>query len=123
MEDKTILIIEDEVAYTRILSEKLKSAGFSVLTASNGKDGLEIALDAHPDLILLDLVMPQMGGIETLKLLRKDAWGNSARVIVLTALGDSKTLAEILDLKVFEYLIKDDNKIEDVVGKVRGYLA
>jgi len=61
-ENKLILLVEDEVSLRQILAEKLTIEKYSVIEASNGKEALELSLERHPDLILLDIVMPVMGG-------------------------------------------------------------
>ncbi|MBU4142000.1 response regulator [Patescibacteria group bacterium] len=117
--NKTILIVEDEAALRGALSDKFKRAGFSVLEARNGEEGLEVATREHPDLILLDVMMPVMSGMAMLKQLREDAWGKSARVIILTNLNDAEYVAEAMKQESYDYFIKSDWKIEDLVAKVR----
>ena len=115
---KKILIVEDEESLAGALTLKLDD-NFEVLAAKNGEDGLAVALKAHPDLILLDIVMPKMDGIEMLKKLRADEWGKKVEVIVLTILRDNEKVAEVLDNEAFEYLVKTDTKLEDVVTKIK----
>ena len=119
---KLILIIEDEVSYQRALIDRLNQEGFTVVSAMNGKDGLDIALEKHPDLIILDIAMPKMDGIEMLKILRKDEWGKKAHVIVLTVFSDTKHVADVMLHDSFEYFVKTDIKIEDLVNKIKGNL-
>lgn len=110
---KTILIVEDEVSMLNALRDKLTREDFFVLEAKNGKEGLEVALLEHPDLILLDVVMPIMDGMTMLKNLREDEWGKDAKVIILTNLSDVAVAH-----RSYDYLVKSDWKIEDVVAKV-----
>lgn len=72
---KTILVVEDQIPILQILVYRFDSEGFNVIEAKNGKDGLELALKEHPDLILLDIILPKLDGIEMLKKLRADNWG------------------------------------------------
>ncbi len=116
---KIILVVEDETALRNALGDKLKHGGFSVLEAKNGKEGLEAALREHPDLILLDIVMPVMDGMAMFKKLREDVWGKNAKVIMLTNLNDAENVAEAMEQGSFNYFVKSDWKIEDVVAKVR----
>lgn len=120
---KTILIVEDESATRRALREKLTREGFSVLEAKNGKEGLEIALKEKPDLILLDIIMPLMDGITALTNLRKDDWGKDAKIIMLTVLSDAEKVSEALSRGVYDFLVKTDWTLEDVVKKVKERLA
>lgn len=115
---RTILIIEDEVSLRDALRDKFTRMGFLVFEAVNGSDGLEVALHHHPDLLLLDIVMPRMDGITMLKKLREDAWGKGAKVMVLTNYSDRAWIAESLESGVYEFLIKTDWKLEDIVAKV-----
>jgi DNA-binding response OmpR family regulator len=119
---KTILIIEDEIPILNILSNKLTREGFTVLTAKDGKQGLELALAKHPALILLDIILPVMDGITMLKKLHADPWGKNAQVVMLTNLGDSQSVANALELGSHDFLVKADWTIEDVVQIARDKL-
>ena len=119
---KKILIVEDEISLLNALRDKLTHENFAVLEAKNGEEGLAVALREHPDLILLDIVMPKMDGMTMLRKLREDLWGKSAKVIILTNLSDKEKMAEALEQKLHKYLVKSDWKIEDVVAKVREQL-
>jgi len=116
---KIILIVEDEVTLRNALRDKLTHEGFGVLEAKDGEEGLEVALRDHPDLILLDIIMPKMDGMTVLKKLREDTWGKTVKVIILTNLSSDVKIGEAVILGSFEYLIKTDWKIEDVITKVR----
>jgi DNA-binding response OmpR family regulator len=118
-----ILIIEDEVALSNVLTDRFKQEGFTVLQAFDGEVGLALALKEVPDLILLDIVMPKMDGMEVLRKLRTDQIGDKIEVILLTNLGDSSKILEGKDLRVTDYLIKSNFKIEDVVEMVKGKLS
>jgi len=116
---KTILVVEDEPAYQRALSEKFKYEGYDVFIAQNGEEGLAMALEKHPDIIITDLLMPKMDGIEMTKKLREDDWGKKAKMIVLTNVTDFSKMQEVMQNDIFVYLPKADTKIEEVVAKVR----
>ncbi|OGI26051.1 MAG: hypothetical protein A3J76_05605 [Candidatus Moranbacteria bacterium RBG_13_45_13] len=120
---KTILIVEDEISMLNALRDKFTREGFEVLEAKNGEEGLEIALRDHPDLILLDIVMPKMDGMTMLKRIRADAWGKDVKVIILTNLSDNEKTAAALAQGSYDYLVKSDWKIEDVVAKVKERLG
>jgi len=123
---KTILvveIVEDDVSVQNALAEKLSREGFSIIEAKNGKEGLNMALTKHPDLILLDIKMPVMDGVTMLKFLRADQWGKNASVMVLSNLNDDKTISEAVGQNTFEYYIKSDIKLEDLIKKVREKLG
>ena len=119
---KTILIIEDEKPTRRILKDKLKSKKFNILEAQNGEEGLRISLEKHPDLILLDIVMPIMDGMTMLRRLRKDKWGKKAQVILLTNLSDTGKIKDSTQQNVSDYLIKTNWKINDLIKKIKSKL-
>ena len=118
-----ILIVEDEPAMLDVLAAKLAQAGLTVLTAVNGQNGLDMALAQHPDLILLDIIMPVMDGMTMLRELRKDPWGKSVRVMLLTNLSEAGRADESFEQEVYDYLVKSDWKLEDIVNKVKGKLG
>ena len=120
---KTILIIEDERSLREALRDKLTREGFSTLEAKNGEEGLDVALREHPELILLDIVMPVMDGMTILKKLREDAWGKNVKIIILTNLSDIEKIADSVKNEVYDYLVKTDWKLEDVVTKIRERLG
>jgi CheY-like chemotaxis protein len=119
MYNKTILIVEDEIPLLKALSQKLTSEGFTVLEAKDGVEGLNSALSNHPDLILSDIVMPNMDGLTMLQKLREDQWGQTAQIILLTNLNDTKDVDTAVQNQVFDYLVKNDWKLKDVVDKIK----
>lgn len=120
---KTILIVEDEEPMQLALKDLLTFEGFDVLVAQNGLEGLEIALEKHPDLILLDILMPKMNGIRMLKILRSDEWGKKAKIIILTNYDEREDVAAALENEVYDYFVKTDIKIVDVIQKIKEKLG
>jgi len=116
---KKILIIEDSEDLRRILSNALGSGKVTVLEAKDGAEGLEKALTLHPDLILLDIVLPKMDGLTMLKTLRKDEWGREAPVVILTNLSDARDIEAAMGEGARDYLVKIDWKLEDIISKVQ----
>lgn len=114
-----ILIIEDEAYLRKLLKEKLTKEGFEVLEAGDGKVGLETALNKHPDVILLDIIMPVMDGISMLKKLRQDAWGKNIAVIVLSNLNEVEKINESVEENAYGFLVKSDWEIDDIVTLIR----
>jgi len=94
---KKILIVEDDFSLNEALQEVLEEEGFFVLSAKNGVVGLKQAFAEHPDLILLDIIMPKMNGMTMLRKLREDKWGRDVPVIMLTNVGDTKEVMEALE--------------------------
>ena len=119
----TILIVEDDEYMIQALEEKFKSSGFETMTAKNGEEGLKLALEKHPDLIILDILMPKMDGLTMLKHLKTDPWGNTASVMVLTNLSDNDKLAEALEIGVVEYVIKAEVQLSEIISKAKRILG
>lgn len=120
---KTVLIVEDEPSLQRALTDHFSREGIAVFQAKNGQEGLDVALREHPGIILLDIVMPVMDGMTMLTKLREDEWGRDAQVILLTNLVDNKEIVEAMKTGVFDYLVKSDWKIDDVVARVKQKLG
>jgi len=123
MKKYKILIVEDEPALLGALSSKFSKEEFEVAEARDGEEGLEKALAEHPDLILLDIIMPKMDGMTMLERVRRDEWGKKVPVIILTNLTDDDKVEEAIKRGSHDYLIKSDWHINDVVVKVRNRLA
>lgn len=120
---KKILIVEDELPLLKALTDKFAREGFQTLQAQNGQEGLTLARSEHPDLILLDIIMPVMDGMTMLKHLRSDDWGKTVPVIILTNLSpDDKTLWNVVATEPSYYLLKADRKIEELVTKTKEIL-
>jgi len=120
---KKILVIEDEPAYQHTLAEKLGMEGFVVLGAKNGEEGLVMALREHPDLILLDIIMPKMDGITMLSKLREDEWGKDVKVVIFSNLAEmGKVASDLKDKGVYKYIVKTDIKLGDLVQKIREFM-
>jgi len=118
-----ILIVEDEASLLTALVNRFTNAGFTVLTAKNGEEGLESALKNQPDLILLDIVMPILDGITMYYRLRKDPRGKRAKVVLLTNMSNPVEVNTLLSSSVDGYLVKSDWKLDDIVKKVEEKLA
>jgi len=117
-----LLVVEDEQSLAKAVQDKFTKEGFEVLSAKDGEDGLIQAFEKHPDLILLDIVMPKMDGISMLRKLRDDEWGKDVPVILLTNLSDAEMSKEAVKEKANDYLIKSDWKLEDLVEKIKNAL-
>ncbi|MFH1452558.1 MAG: response regulator [Armatimonadota bacterium] len=116
---KKILIAEDDKVLLNLMRDQLTAEGFEVVGVSNGKEGLDLALKLHPDLILVDVLMPVMTGIEMTKKIREDEWGKNVDIIVLTNLSTDESVAEFLEKGAYDYLLKSDWSIEEVVKRVK----
>ena len=119
-QDKTILIIEDEKDIRQALRDVLQLKKYKTLEAQNGSEGVDMALANHPDLILLDLIMPGINGMDALAKIREDDWGKNVPVIILTNqnANSEQIIKDMITHKPLEYLIKSDWEIHNVVKKI-----
>jgi CheY-like chemotaxis protein len=115
---KKILIIDDDRLLSRVLIKRLSREGFEAKAAKDGRTGLQAALSSHPDLILLDIVMPVMDGLTVLESLRADPWGKKVPIIILSNLDEAETSASNFG-QVQAYLVKSNWSLEDLVQVVR----
>jgi response regulator RpfG family c-di-GMP phosphodiesterase len=118
---KTILIVEDEISERKALKDKFTREGIDIIEAVNGEEGLKTAFKKHPDLIVTDILMPKMNGMEMIKKLREDKWGQSVPIVILTNVeAERKDVQKIKkDHRFACYLIKSGWKIQDIVDKVK----
>lgn len=118
-----IAIIEDDQAISQMYRFKFEAEGYDVQTAENGKLGLELAESMKPDIILLDLMMPEMNGDEMLAEMRKTSWGKDIKVIILTNMGEQEVPASIKELHVSGVILKADMTPRQVAELVKEQLA
>jgi len=117
-----VLVVEDEEALQRTMVDALREAGFEALSASDGEHGLELAQARHPDLILLDIILPRRSGFEVLETLKADEGTSDIPVIVLTNLERISDVERMLSLGATNYLVKANYDIPDILGKIREVL-
>ena len=117
-----IAIIEDDQAISQMYRFKFESEDYNVETAENGKLGLELAQSMKPDIILLDLMMPEMNGDEMLKKLRATSWGKNIKVVILTNMGEQEIPEEVKKLGVSAVILKADMTPRQVAELVKEQL-
>jgi DNA-binding response OmpR family regulator len=121
-----LLIVEDEVVISKVYAEELRDQGYIVLTAINGRDGLELALREKPDLILLDILMPIMDGLTMMEKLRESGpYGKTVPIILLTNLSanEERIIQSLVKNEPAYYLVKSDWDLSGVVEKIKERLA
>lgn len=118
-----IAIIEDDTALAEMYKFKLESAGMEVLVANDGQAGLDMLLKNKVDLILLDLMLPQLTGSEILAKYRKTPEGKDTKVIVLTNISEYEAPAELYDLDILRYMVKANYTPSQVIVVVQEALA
>lgn len=117
-----ILLIEDEGPAVFAIEKHFDEVGFSVLTAFSAQEGLKIALEKHPDAIILDIMMPSESGLDILPELRADSWGQNAKVIVFSNLSTDEHKAIANKYHVDKYLVKTDTSLKELENAIKQIL-
>ena len=120
---KKILLVEDDTALAAVYKSRLELEGFDTLEVNNGEDALSAAVEYKPDLVLLDAMMPKISGFDVLDILRNTPSTTNIRVIMLTALSQTKDKERAEALGVDDYLVKSQVVIGDVVARVKHHLG
>ena len=116
-----ILVIDDEPHMARLASYVLQTAGYDVLTAEDGRDGLEKLARFKPDLVVCDITMPEMDGFEVVSALRADPRWRDLPVIMLTARGQEQDVQRAQEVGANSYLTKPFSS-RQLLGEVQRYL-
>lgn len=101
-----ILVVDDDPNIMRTIRDRLEKNGYDVLTAPNGREGLEMALDEKPDVVLLDIIMPIMDGHEMLEALRRQPSGEEPSVIMFTARSQKQDISRANACGIDDYVVK-----------------
>lgn len=117
-----IAIIEDDAAIHQMYRMKFETEGFDVQLAGDGRSGVDLIKKFRPDIVLLDLQMPEVDGVEALREIRKNDWGKNLPIIILTNLGEEESPPEIKELGVSGYIVKADLTPRQVVARVKEVL-
>lgn len=118
-----IAIVEDDAAISQMYRIKFEAESYDVETAENGKLGIELIEKMKPDIVLLDLMMPEMNGDEMLALLRKKDWGKNIKVIILTNMGESEAPDTLKGLNVSAFIVKANMTPRQVAELVKTQLS
>jgi DNA-binding NtrC family response regulator len=116
---QAILLVEDEIPVRNVLQTRLTKEGFTVFPAGNGREGLALAEAKKPDLVLLDIVMPEMDGMTMLRQMRQTDWGKNMKVVMLTNLADADRAAEAGREGVYDFLIKSNWQLWQLVALIK----
>lgn len=120
---KKIALIEDDRILSDSLSEGLKGAGFEVLRAFDGEEGLKLVEAEKPDMVLLNILLPKIAGVGVARKLKSNPLTQKIPIIILTVLEKGEPIAEAIETGVEGYIIKSDFKVEEIVAKVREKLG
>lgn len=122
MSTPTILTIEDDADLREAITTALSQAGYRALAADNGAAGVTLALAEHPDVILMDIMMPQLNGHQAVEKIRNDPWGKQAKVIFLTSLSGAEDVVAAVKSGSEDYIVKSHTSLAEIVRKVREVL-
>jgi len=120
---KKILFVEDDDALANVYMTRLQAEGFDIRRVPNGEDALAVALQYHPDLILLDVMMPKVSGFDVLDILHNTPETVNIKIVMLTALSQDSDKDRAKSLGVDDYLVKSQVVIADVVDRIRQHLG
>ena len=118
----TITIVEDDDFLRSLAVTKLEKEGFTVTTAANGQEGLNLITTSTPELLILDLMLPVMSGFDVLKAIKANDATKNIKVIVFSNLGEQSDIKTCLDLGANDYLVKANFTLDELVEKIKGLL-
>lgn len=122
MSNTKVAIIEDDASIVQMYQLKFQTEGYDVRTAGDGEAGLALIESFSPDVVLLDLMMPNMNGFDMLSKLRGTANGAKMKVIVLTNMGDTETATKVFKMSANDYIVKAEMTPSQVVQRVQKLL-
>ncbi|HBD24953.1 MAG: hypothetical protein A2566_00675 [Candidatus Zambryskibacteria bacterium RIFOXYD1_FULL_40_13] len=119
---KRILIIDDDTTFQKTMTTKLQSFSYDVVSATNGEDGLRMALSEKPDLILLDVVMPKLDGLGFLRRLNQNRNAPKVPILITSNISATDKIGEGVALGVRGYIIKSDETLDTIIKEVEAVL-
>lgn len=120
---KKILIIEDDAFLQGLASRKLQSQGYDISIAADSEEGFKVLEENIPDMILLDLLLPNIDGFEFLEKIRASENWKDIPVIVFSNLSEEKDIKRATDLGVKEYMVKANFTLDELTNKIKGFLG
>lgn len=120
---KRILFVEDDDALASVYLVRLEAEGFEVKRVANGEDALAAATSFHPDLVLLDVMMPKISGFDVLDILRNTPETANLKIVMLTALSQESDKKRAQSLGVDDYLVKSQVVIGDVIDRIKHHIG
>ncbi len=114
-----VLVVEDDESIRELYYDALVGGGMEVLKAATGSEGVKLAIEKQPLVILMDIMMPDISGHEAVKKIRQDAWGKKAKIIFLTNRTDAENIVNAVEEGSEDYIIKAHTEIKDLVNRVR----
>jgi len=118
-----ILLVEDDIFMVELLAQELSGAGFEVSLAKTGKEGIQKFREINPDLVLLDILLPDANGIEVLRNIRREPQGAYAKVMILSNISEGSDVDEAKKLNVVDYLVKANTSLTEIAEKAKKALG
>lgn len=118
-----VLLVEDDVALREIYSARFTAENFEVVAAGDGEEALAKAVKEKPDIIILDIMMPKISGMDVLDILRSTPETKNTKIIIMSALSQSSDIEKGKELGADAYLVKSQTTLSDVVEKAKEVLA
>jgi len=119
--NKKVLIVEDDKDFLWIVEKSFVDEGFFVTAVQSGEEGLDAAKKEKPDLIILDIILPKMDGIDMAKKLREA--GDNVRIIFLTNMEDTEHIKKAVEIKDSDYIVKSDMRVDEIVARAKSRLG
>lgn len=119
---KTILLVDDDITLREMYEERLKAEGFTIESATDGEEALQKAKEAKPNVVLLDIMMPKINGLDVLKMLKSDDETKDIPVILLTALIQDVDKQKGLAYGADDYIVKSETMPGEVIEKIQKVL-
>lgn len=120
--NEKILVVDDEPDLLELVRDTLEMAGYTVITASDGEEGLKSITEESPDLVILDIKMPKIDGMEVLERVRKNPLLNELPIIMLTSLKGEGIIREAKEVGANDYIVKPFNQI-DLLNRVKRVIS
>ena len=123
LEKKKILLVEDDVFMIELFAKAAQDAGFAIENSQTGNDAIQKVSSMNPDLIVLDIMLPDMNGFEILRQIRRQPEGPSRKVFILSNLSEARDIDEAKRLGALEYMVKANTALTEIMEKIQAALA
>jgi DNA-binding response OmpR family regulator len=123
MENSKVLVIEDSPYLSELLTDMLTMKGYEAIVAPSGREAIQLAFSHKPDLILLDIRLPDIDGYEVYRRLREDSWGAKVNILILTASESLDVISKNTDLPKDKILFKPSWSVTDLLNRIETELG
>jgi DNA-binding response OmpR family regulator len=118
-----ILFIEDDLTLSSLFTMRMQAEGFEVYQAHDGDSALQVAKDFHPDLVLCDLMMPNLSGYDVIDIMRNTVETANAKIVVISALSQPEDIDKAMKLGADDYIVKSQVVVDDIMDRLRKLLG